>query len=202
MDTIASDSNESHTNPIPSSAPLSEDLTPSSMAPRFGFPSKSKEKKTLVGTRKIDNTLPYYHTLPKEKKTLVGTRKIDNTLPYYHSLTSSTNMGDVFEARQEYRHFRILVIGPANAGKTALLKRFCNTTDEPCIYDEQSDTLVRSLPSCGRSPTLITKLQTSWATLLLLSAGSTISTAHSPLPATRSSSSTILLGLRQETRLS
>ena len=77
------------------------------------------------------------------------------------SLTSSTNMGDVsaqvlasFEAREKYRYFRILVIGRANAGKTTLLKRVCNTTDEPCIYDEKSNSLVRFLPSCGRSSPL------------------------------------------------
>ncbi|KAF8811847.1 hypothetical protein BYT27DRAFT_7231608 [Phlegmacium glaucopus] len=46
-----------------------------------------------------------------------------------------------FEAREKYRYFRILVIGRANAGKTTLLKRVCNTTDEPCIYDEKSHSL-------------------------------------------------------------
>lgn len=54
-----------------------------------------------------------------------------------------------FNAREKYRHFRILVIGRANAGKTTLLKRVCNTTDEPCIYDEKSNSLVRLLPTCG-----------------------------------------------------
>ncbi|KAF8810391.1 hypothetical protein BYT27DRAFT_7186615 [Phlegmacium glaucopus] len=61
-----------------------------------------------------------------------------------HSLASSTNMADVlasFKAREKYRYFRILVIGRANAGKTTLLKRVCNTTDEPCIYDEKSNSL-------------------------------------------------------------
>ena len=38
--------------------------------------------------------------------------------------------------RAKYTHFRILVIGRANAGKTTLLKRVCNTTEEPSIYDE------------------------------------------------------------------
>ena len=45
--------------------------------------------------------------------------------------------------RKKYRVFRILVIGRANAGKTTLLKRVCNTTDEPCIYDENQNNLVR-----------------------------------------------------------
>jgi len=38
--------------------------------------------------------------------------------------------------RATYTRFRILVIGRANAGKTTLLKRVCNTTEEPSIYDE------------------------------------------------------------------
>ncbi|KAH9052363.1 hypothetical protein EDB87DRAFT_1538502, partial [Lactarius vividus] len=44
----------------------------------------------------------------------------------------------------------LLVIGRANAGKTTLLKRVCNTTDEPCIYDEKSNSLVCCLPSTSR----------------------------------------------------
>ena len=47
------------------------------------------------------------------------------------------------ELRDKYRHFRILVIGRANAGKTTLLKRVCNTSEEPCIYDEENNNLVR-----------------------------------------------------------
>ncbi|KAF8987211.1 hypothetical protein BDQ17DRAFT_1375340, partial [Cyathus striatus] len=35
--------------------------------------------------------------------------------------------------------FRILVIGRANAGKTTLLKRVCNTTEDPCIYDDNGN---------------------------------------------------------------
>ena len=43
---------------------------------------------------------------------------------------------NAFNARQKYSHFCILVIGRANAGKTTLLKRVCNTTEDPCIYNE------------------------------------------------------------------
>ncbi|KAJ7897403.1 hypothetical protein B0H13DRAFT_1718538 [Mycena leptocephala] len=38
--------------------------------------------------------------------------------------------------RNECSRFRILVIGRANAGKTTLLKRVCNSVEEPKIYDE------------------------------------------------------------------
>ena len=47
------------------------------------------------------------------------------------------------QLRAKYRNFRILVIGRANAGKTTILKRVCNTTEEPCIYDEDGKNLVR-----------------------------------------------------------
>jgi GTPase SAR1 family protein len=33
--------------------------------------------------------------------------------------------------RAKYTHFRILVIGRANAGKTTLLQRVCNTKEDP-----------------------------------------------------------------------
>jgi len=42
--------------------------------------------------------------------------------------------------RAKYTHFRILVIGRANAGKTTLLKRVCNSKEDP-VYRE-----VRSQP--------------------------------------------------------
>ncbi|KAJ7866353.1 hypothetical protein B0H13DRAFT_2670770 [Mycena leptocephala] len=38
--------------------------------------------------------------------------------------------------RSKCRRFRILVIGRANAGKTTLLKRVCNSVKEPKIYDK------------------------------------------------------------------
>ena len=47
-----------------------------------------------------------------------------------------------YDLRATYTRFRILVIGRANAGKTTLLKRVCNTTEDPCIYDENNESLV------------------------------------------------------------
>ncbi|KAF8816880.1 hypothetical protein BYT27DRAFT_7205238 [Phlegmacium glaucopus] len=41
--------------------------------------------------------------------------------------------------RDKYTHFRILVIGRANAGKTTLLKRVCNTKDDP-VYEDINPT--------------------------------------------------------------
>src|ERR1700733_13681720 len=37
--------------------------------------------------------------------------------------------------RAKYTHFRILVIGRANAGKTTLLKRVCNSKEDP-VYNK------------------------------------------------------------------
>ena len=47
-----------------------------------------------------------------------------------------------YDLRATYTRFRILVIGRANAGKTTLLQRVCNTTEDPCIYDENNKNLV------------------------------------------------------------
>ena len=46
--------------------------------------------------------------------------------------------------RAKYTHFRILVIGRANAGKTTLLKRVCNTEEDP-VYSEVNY-LLRLIP--------------------------------------------------------
>ncbi|KAJ7866348.1 hypothetical protein B0H13DRAFT_1725177 [Mycena leptocephala] len=43
----------------------------------------------------------------------------------------------IIDIRSKCSHFRILIIGRANAGKTTLLKRVCNSVEEPEIYDEK-----------------------------------------------------------------
>ena len=49
---------------------------------------------------------------------------------------------DPYDLRAKYTRFRILVIGRANAGKTTLLQRVCDTTEDPCIYDENNKNVV------------------------------------------------------------
>ena len=49
---------------------------------------------------------------------------------------------DSYDLWAKYKHFRILVISWANAGKTMLLQRVCNTIKDPCIYDDDKN-LVR-----------------------------------------------------------
>ncbi|KDQ54556.1 hypothetical protein JAAARDRAFT_135344, partial [Jaapia argillacea MUCL 33604] len=39
--------------------------------------------------------------------------------------------------RQKYHQFRVLVMGKANAGKTTILQKVCNTTDQPKIYNSK-----------------------------------------------------------------
>ena len=39
------------------------------------------------------------------------------------------------EYRSKYRCFRILIIGRANAGKTTILQKVCNTMEDPEIFD-------------------------------------------------------------------
>ena len=56
---------------------------------------------------------------------------------HFHSRTTTTSILDpAYDLRAKYTRFRILVIGRANAGKTTLLQRVCNTTEDPCIYDD------------------------------------------------------------------
>jgi len=49
--------------------------------------------------------------------------------------TIITDPEEVAKLRAKYTHFRILVIGRANAGKTTLLKRVCNTKEDP-VYSK------------------------------------------------------------------
>ena len=49
----------------------------------------------------------------------------------------TVNPKEAAKLRAKYTHFRILVIGRANAGKTTLLKRVCNTKEDP-VYRKVS----------------------------------------------------------------
>ena len=62
----------------------------------------------------------------------------------FTSQASTTTMStlSIHDIRAKYKRFRILVIGRANAGKTTLLQRVCNTTEDPCIYDKANKNLV------------------------------------------------------------
>ena len=39
--------------------------------------------------------------------------------------------------KEKFGRFRILVIGRANASKTTILKRICDSTEDPEIYDDR-----------------------------------------------------------------
>ncbi|KAJ8593977.1 hypothetical protein M405DRAFT_730489, partial [Rhizopogon salebrosus TDB-379] len=43
------------------------------------------------------------------------------------------------DIREKFGRFRILVVGRANAGKTTLLQRICNTTEKPKIFDRDGN---------------------------------------------------------------
>jgi GTP-binding protein EngB required for normal cell division len=42
---------------------------------------------------------------------------------------------DAQDLRERIGRFRVLIVGRANAGKTTILQKVCNTTDDPEIYD-------------------------------------------------------------------
>jgi septin family protein len=67
--------------------------------------------------------------------------------------TSEVVSGSAMDAQQNLPpvpsdiKFRVLIIGRANAGKTSILQRVCDTTDSPEIYSVDSEgvrTRVRS----------------------------------------------------------
>ena len=74
-----------------------------------------------------------------------GTISLHNQTPQSQLCASAiyptTTMSDLdpYKLRKKYTCFRILVIGRANAGKTTLLQRVCNTTEDPCIYDDNKN---------------------------------------------------------------
>ncbi|KAF7343565.1 GTP-binding protein [Mycena sanguinolenta] len=50
-----------------------------------------------------------------------------------------SQMYKAIDVRSKISHFRILIIGRANAGKTTILKKMCNSVEDPEIYDPSGD---------------------------------------------------------------
>jgi GTPase SAR1 family protein len=51
-------------------------------------------------------------------------------------------MDKTIKLRSKCRHFRILVIGRANAGKTTILKKVCNSIDNPQIFSPKGKKVI------------------------------------------------------------
>ncbi|KAF8728335.1 hypothetical protein AX14_006777 [Amanita brunnescens Koide BX004] len=72
--------------------------------------------------------------------------------------THASNVNDITRLGQQYRcpHFRILVIGRANAGKTTILEKVCGVAKgtKPIIHDKEGNELTSSaihlMPSIER----------------------------------------------------
>ena len=43
------------------------------------------------------------------------------------------------ELMKKFERFRILIVGRANAGKTTVLQRICNSTEDPEIYNDRGE---------------------------------------------------------------
>ena len=56
----------------------------------------------------------------------------------WQTLACIADTVDMLKERYKCNHFRILIIGRANAGKTTILEKVCGVEDgtEPIIYDE------------------------------------------------------------------
>ena len=63
---------------------------------------------------------------------------LTSTTVFFAMATSSKpqlTAEEIQKTRAKFKQFRILVIGRANAGKTTILRKVCNTTGEPTIFN-------------------------------------------------------------------
>jgi GTPase SAR1 family protein len=51
----------------------------------------------------------------------------------------SVDMDKAIDLRIQCEYFRVLIIGRANAGKTTLLKKVCNSIEEPEIFSPSGE---------------------------------------------------------------
>jgi len=52
-------------------------------------------------------------------------------------------MDRAIEYRSKCQHFRTLIIGRANAGKTTLLKKVCNSIEDPEIFSPSGKKVIQ-----------------------------------------------------------
>jgi hypothetical protein len=57
------------------------------------------------------------------------------------------------DVRKKFERFRILVVGRANAGKTTLLQKVCNTTEKPLIFDGKGKKVNPTFHTTSEPPT-------------------------------------------------
>jgi GTPase SAR1 family protein len=50
--------------------------------------------------------------------------------PLFDNITERDNA-----LRKKFKRFRVLILGRANAGKTTILQKVCNTDEQPEIFD-------------------------------------------------------------------
>jgi septin family protein len=68
-------------------------------------------------------------------------RKLPSDVDLIHFPTMDNEDSDPRreELKKKCQRFRILIIGRANAGKSTILKRICDTIEEPEIIDPQGN---------------------------------------------------------------
>ena len=72
----------------------------------------------------------------------LGPRSDNSSIPKVQ--TEALGVADLMQhvepdLMRKFRRFRILIIGRANAGKTTILQRICNSTEEPEVYNDQGE---------------------------------------------------------------
>ena len=70
-----------------------------------------------------------------------STEMVSDNPPSIEEMTQTIRLdpAEVKEHFDRIGHFRILVVGRSNAGKTTLLQRVCNTTELPDIYNSKGE---------------------------------------------------------------
>ena len=85
--------------------------------------------------------------------------------PSFLAFTTTPTLGSIFFTQtlsrmstenisenllEKFGRFRILIVGRANSGKTTILRRICNTTENPEIYDGDGNKVRIQVDVCYR----------------------------------------------------
>lgn len=106
-------------------------------------PSESK----FIPTQTNDTDAPAFESQHIDMNSVTDRHSLEPHSDNSSATSVQTKASDVADFMQDidpdlmekFGRFRILIIGRANAGKTTILHRICNSTEGPEIYDSQGE---------------------------------------------------------------
>src|SRR5258705_482890 len=111
--------------------------------------SKSKSKPVAIESNAFEGQITPSNKMFTISKYSIGSKSQSKPVP-----VSSVQSERI---RDKAGRFHVLILGRANAGKTTILQKVCNTTEEPDIFDTEGNKVQSRSTKIGIEAMILTK---------------------------------------------